>query len=197
MCFTEYFIFSMLACLGVLFAVAVLPVQTLVLLGSIIIPAGFAVIGAAIYRYVNRRRMLNEIKARLEDQEAKIHALKDRRDDLASIRIIGRSIGVQEAAEGFVQRCYQIDAAREEIASSRLVSIDHTLRTALSLMRTAAPYAEQLSDDARSEIEISLQGGTALMDATLRKITLGIEKEVTSSAQALSMQLHRMVKVPS
>jgi hypothetical protein len=197
MCLTEYLILFIVSSFAVIFAVAALPTETLVLIGAIIIPAGFAVIGAAIYKFLNQRRLRREMKARYLATEAKYYALKDRRDDLASIRIIGRSLGLEDTAYPFVECCRKIDAARDQIHSSKLVCIDHMERTVLNLMRTAAQHSDHMSDGARAEIESSLRAGTALMEASLSKITLSIEKEVTTSAQALSMQLDRMVKVPS
>jgi len=197
MCFTESLVLFIVSFFAVLFAVTALSTETLILLAAVIIPAGAAVIGAATYKFLNQRRLRKEMKARYLATEAKYYALKDRRDDLASIRVIGRSLGLEEAAYPFVERCRQIDAAREEVPSSQLVRIDHMERTVLKLMQTAAQHADQMSDGTRVEIESSLNAGIALMDASLVKITLSIEEEVTTSAQALSMQLNRMVKLPS
>jgi len=197
MCLTEALVVFIVSFFAVLFAVTAFSPETLLLLGAVTIPTGAAVIGAAIYKFLNQRRLRKEMRARYLATEAKYYALKDRRDDLAAVRVIGRSLGLEEAAYPFVDRCRQIDAAREEIPSSQLVCIDHMERTVLKLMQTAAQHADQMSDGTRAEIESSLNAGIALMDASLGKITLSIEKEVTTSAQALSMQLNRMVNAPS
>jgi len=197
MCYAEYLILFTVSCFAAALAVASLSAETLVFLIAVTIPIGSAVIGAASYKFLNQKRLRKEMKARYLATEAKYYALKDRRDDLAAVRVIGRSLGLEEAAYPFVDRCRQIDAAREEIPSSQLVCIDHMERTVLKLMQTAAQHADQMSDGTRAEIESSLNAGIALMDASLGKITLSIEKEVTTSAQALSMQLNRMVNVPS
>lgn len=197
MCFTEFLVLFIVSFFAVLFAVTAFSAETLIIIGAVIIPVGAAVVGAAIYKYLSQKRFRKELEARLEDQEARIHALKDRRDDLASIRIIGRSLGVEETAYPFAERCRQIDAAREQIPSSKLVCIGHMERTVLNLMRTAAQHSDHMSDGTLVEIENSLRAGIALMEASLSEITLSVEEEVTTSAQALSMQLGRMVKIPA
>jgi len=197
MCLTELLILFIVSFFAVLFAVTALSTETLIILGAVIILAGAAVIGAAIHKYLSQKRLSKEIKARYLAQESVYYALKDRRDDLASIRIIGRSLGLEETAYPFAERCRQIDAAREQIPSSKLVCINHMERTVLNLMRTAAQHSDHMSDGTLVEIESSLRAGIALMETSLSEITLSLEKEVTTSAQALSMQLGRMVKIPA